>query len=419
MSTRRVLLLTNELATTAAVASGLEANGKLADEDRCRDFRELSERLQQSAAAAALVDIDTPGALATLDALVRRFTNTRFVVLASAMDPQRLLEAMQIGARHYLLKSAIATDLSGVLHRICPDDGPQGGGAVITVLSAGGGCGATTLAINLAHEYLSAASGTDPAAAVAAAGRALLVDLDTCYGAVGPYLGTEAEYGLLDLLARDGPIDGHLVETSSVAYGDRLRILFGSGAARTGEAAVLDPARLGSAVRACASTFPVTVIDAPRVGLAAAAELIRASDATFLLFQLNVKDIRTARRMLDVLSPPGTHAGVTPVASRYAKRGTMITLAEAKAALGDVEVLTLSNDWGAAAKSLNMGKPLSETTPRSDLRREIRQLAANVAMAHAKKRQSASHLTPQHHQQPSTSTAALRSVPAAAPALKW
>jgi Flp pilus assembly CpaE family ATPase len=119
-----------------------------------------------------------------------------------------------------------------------------------------------------------------------------------------------------------------------------------------------------------------------------------------------------------VLSPPGTHGGVTPVAGRYAKRGSMITLAEAKSALGDVEVLTLCNDYAAAAKSLNMGKPLSETTPRSDLRREIRQMAANLSQAHAKKRQSNPLPTSLHQQQQPTSTGSIRPV-TAAPALKW
>jgi pilus assembly protein CpaE len=389
---RRVLLMTNEPATASAVGTGLESNGRLAKDDVCRDFAELSSKLRDTRAQAALVDIDQPGALANLETLARHFADTRFVVLSSTMDSQRVIDSMQAGARHYLLKSSIASDLSGVLHRICPNGLAGRTGAVFTILSAGGGAGCTTLAVNLAHELslLLPADG---------GGRGLLVDLDTCYGAVGPYLGVDTEYGIVDLLARNGPIDSQLIETASLPFGDRMRVLVATAASRLGEAGVFEPARLAAAVSACASTGPVTVIDAPRVPIAAAQELVRNSDATLLLMQLSVKDVRTARRMLAHVSPGGEASGagagggggaggatgsVIPIISRYAKRGAMITLAEAKQALGNIELQTLCNDWTAASQSLNLGKPLAQTAARSELRREIQQLASRLASVHMK-----------------------------------
>jgi Flp pilus assembly CpaE family ATPase len=379
---RRVLLMTNEPATASAVGTGLESNGRLANEDVCRDFAELSSKLRDSRAQAALVDIDQPGALANLETLARHFADTRFVVLSSTMDSQRVLDSMQAGARHYLLKSAIASDLSGVLHRICPNGLAGRSGAVFTILSAGGGAGCTTLAVNLAHE-LSLLLSSD-------SGRALVVDLDTCYGAIGPYLGVDTEYGIVDLLARSGPIDNQLIETASLPFGERMRVLVATAAARLGEAGPFDPARLSAAVSACAGAGPVTVIDAPRLPIVAAQELVRDSDATLLLMQLSVKDVRTARRMLAHLMPaggpsaPGAGGSVIPIVSRYAKRGTMITLAEAKQALGNIELRTLCNDWTAASQSLNLGKPLAQTAAKSELRREIQQLAGRLASVHMK-----------------------------------
>jgi pilus assembly protein CpaE len=379
---RRVLLMTNEPATASAVGTGLESNGRLADEDVCRDFGELSLKLRDTRAPAALVDIDQPGALASLETLARHFADTRFIVLSSTMDSQRVIDAMQAGARHFLLKSSIAADLSGVLHRVCPNGMAGRAGAVLTILSAGGGAGCTTLAVNLAHEL---------SLLLPAESRALLVDLDTSYGAVGPYLGVDSEYGILDLLARNGPIDNQLVETASIPFGDRMRVLVATSASRLGEAdTTFEPARLAAAGSACASAAAVTVIDAPRLSAPAAQELVRNSDATLLLMQLSVKDVRSARRMLAGLSPgggasaPGSGGMVIPIVSRYAKRGAMISLAEAKQALGNIELQTLCNDWTAAAQSLNLGKPLAQTAARSDLRREIQQLAGRLAAAHVK-----------------------------------
>jgi pilus assembly protein CpaE len=171
-------------------------------------------------------------------------------------------------------------------------------------------------------------------------------------------------------------------------------VLVATAASRLGEAGTFEPARLAAAVSACASTGPVTVIDAPRVPIAAAQELVRNSDATLLLMQLSVKDVRTARRMLAHVSPGGEAPGaagaggaagsVIPIVSRYAKRGAMITLAEAKQALGNIELQTLPNDWTAASQSLNLGKPLAQTAARSELRREIQQLASRLASVHMK-----------------------------------
>src|SRR5688500_11164103 len=155
--------------------------------------------------------------------------------------------AMQTGARHYLVKNSSASELSGVLRRICPNGVSGRAGMVVSILSAGGGCGATTLAVNLGYE-LAAAAQAAAGGAGGSGGRALVVDLDTAYGAVGPYLGVEGEYGILDLLARHGPIDADLVETSSVAYGENLRVLVATSAARLGEPAMLEPSRIGAAV---------------------------------------------------------------------------------------------------------------------------------------------------------------------------
>ena len=66
-------------------------------------------------------------------------------------------------------------------------------GSAVTILSAGGGCGATTLAVNLAAELGAIDPSSDPP---------LVVDLDYHYGAVSTYLAVQGDYGVLDLLNR-------------------------------------------------------------------------------------------------------------------------------------------------------------------------------------------------------------------------
>src|ERR1035437_3616809 len=130
-------------------------------------------------------------AVSHLEPIVKRFPDTRFVLLAAELQPALLLEAMQVGARHFMLKRAISADLSNALHRLCPSSNADHGGRVITILSAGGGCGATTVAVNLANELQLHTSES-----------ALIVDLDCAYATVPSYLGLQGKFGLMDLLGR-------------------------------------------------------------------------------------------------------------------------------------------------------------------------------------------------------------------------
>jgi pilus assembly protein CpaE len=367
MSVRPVFLVTNQFATSNAVAAVLASNGALLPEQVCRDLGELASRLERTAAPAALIDIDVDprGTLSALEPIARRYSGTRFIVLSTSMSSELLFEAMQIGARHFLLKDSIAADLIGVLHRVCPESPQSGQGDLVTVLSAGGGCGATTFAVNLANELR-----------LASAQPALVVDLDACYGAVGAYLGVDGDYGILDLLGRGGVIDRQLVETTTLAGVDQVKALISTSTARLGDPVAADADRLGMAVKVFKDCFGHTVVDAPRVPLKTAAVLARASARTYVLLQLTIKDIGAARRMINGLAAAGIPAeSIVALVNRYRKRGSAITLEETQRVLGETRLECLSNDYPAASEAINMGKPLAQAAGRSGLRRDIQKLA--------------------------------------------
>src|SRR6185437_9519990 len=210
MANKHVLLLSSEPGTVTAVSTALQNNGRLLPDDVCRSIGDVSARLEHGRCAAVLVDIDPDPqhTLSAVEPLARRFPDTRFIVLSTAMGNEILLEAMKVGARHFLLKNAIVSDLHDVLKRLVADNAPSSSGAAVTVLSAGGGSGATTVAVNLAAELqLRGEPGHhDPA---------LIVDLDSFYGSAAAYLGIEGEYGIFDLLSRPDPMDSQLIHSTA------------------------------------------------------------------------------------------------------------------------------------------------------------------------------------------------------------
>ena len=335
-------------------------------------IEEMVPMLDRVHPAAVLVDIDVEPdrTIAELEPVIAGHPDTRFVVLSSAQHSELILQAMQAGARHFMLKRDIVGELCTVLRRIVTGSAARKTklGSIITVLSSSGGCGSTTLAINLADE-LKTMSGQPT----------LLIDLDQHHGSVAGYLGLQAEYGVADVLSDGNRIDGQLVRTTAVTFDNRLHVL-ASPATVNGDSSrrlVLD--NLSRMLLACRETFAFTVIDAPRMPVESAATLARASSATFLPFQLNVENIRLVRVLHRALLDRNVPAeSIYPIANRYRSRHEMISLDEARQAIGCAGLGHLSNDYKAALSSMNLGKTLSTAAPRSALRTEIKGFAERI-----------------------------------------
>ena len=368
----RILLVTKEADTATAVASALELNGRFASDAVCTDLKQLVTLLERRSSMGVLVDIDPhpQRVLAELDRIIQRFSEARFIVLSHTQDNHLLMEAMQIGARHFVAIKDVPSTLRSVLDRLLQDlaGTRDGHGEVITVLSAAGGCGATTVAINLANEIQLERS--EPA---------LLIDLDYSYGAIGTYLGLEGQFGIGDVLATLERIDAQLINTSALAYSEGLHALISPASTNRPAPAPLDCEALRLAVSACREVYRYTVVDAPRVSSTVAAELADVSFLTLVVFQLNVKDIRTARQLIVALTERGIpRERILPVSNRYRKRRSPISPHEARTALDSVRVERLANDYKGAIKCVNLGQPLAKAAPRSALRRDLRALALSL-----------------------------------------
>jgi len=367
----QILLVTDERETVSAVASALSTNGEFSGRSVCRNLQQLTLRLELGRTAAVLVDIDRQPQriLADLETVIARFPDARFVVLSRERADGLMIEAMQIGARHFLVKQSISEDLAEVLHRLVPS-GPtkrRTSGAMITVLSASGGCGATMVAANIAHE-IQLLSGE----------QTLLVDLDCYYGGVATYLGLEGQYGLNDVLGHSAAIDSDLIQTTSVPFGKGMRVLLSPASTNFRTSGPLPSDRLTEAIEAISGAAACSVFDAPRLGSAVESILARASRVTLIVFQLCVKDIRVARVMRNAMVESGVDAGrIVMVANRFRKRHAMVNVEDAIAVFGD-RIERLQNDYKPACVALNFGQPLAEAAPRSALRRDIARLAAKI-----------------------------------------
>lgn len=373
----RVVLMTRDEQTANRIVQTMESH-RLASPRRCTDMVQLAERLETGDEPVAVVlvdaDPDPKRVFSELEPIINRCKSTRFVIVSASFESGHILEAMQIGARHYLAKSNIDSELMQVIDRLgasATKGGSGKRGAVVSVLSAGGGCGATTVAINLADELRDMT-----------ASPTMVIDMDNAYGGVGAFFGMEGQFGIADVLDYGGAIDGALISSTASHVSENLHALTSPVSTNFSHPPGLRLDRLPELIAASRDSYAWTVVDAPRMPIDRMAQVVDASRMTLIVAQLSVKDIRLARSLWLALNERGVAVDtIRVVINRYRKRGSAIELEEARKALNDAPMMQLSNDFRAASDSANLGKPLSVSASRSQLRRDIRQLAQSVVSA--------------------------------------
>jgi len=310
--------------------------------------------------------------LIELEAMSVRLPNARIIVVASELKADLLLKAMEAGARHFVVKDRINAELPGAIDRLTIRRGPQHGcGSMVTVLSVGGGSGATTIAVNLAQEL----SELDNSPAV-------IADLDVKNGGAGGLLSTKAQYGIADVLAAAERLDSTLVQSSTVVVSEGLSLLASPATVNYRDPLAINESNLKLASKAMCEAFDFVVVDASDVSLAGAITLARESVQVLVVFELNVEQMRRARNLTHALiAQPDIAGKVLPVINRYRSRKACATVEEARKALSTQAIRTITNDYPAVTASVNDGRPLAKAAPRSRLRKDIRTLAESIHSA--------------------------------------
>lgn len=368
-----ILLVTKEDTTVEKIKSALDESDLLNLADVRKEVSELRSYLSNKKVHAVIVDIDPDPSrvLYELSAILTAYPEIYVVVICSHFTKKLALQSMQARVRHFLEKKTIASELTKELQQLIHGSAKKEAGidsTVISIFSAGGGCGATTVAVNLANELQLLSSKL-----------VLVIDLDSCYGTVSTYLGIKSQFGIADVLARKGLIDQHLIQSSAYVYMENFHVLPSPASIESPRAKSLQFENLPRALEACRTVYRYTVIDAPRMPEDDVAKLAGLSDVVLIVFQLTVKDVNIARSMVLSLTKSGiANEKIISLANRVTKRGPLVRLEDGKKAVGVKSCLAIRSDWRKAMKSVNSARPLAQVVQKSALRSDFRKLAAKV-----------------------------------------
>ncbi len=224
-----------------------------------------------------------PGAPQTVFVLRHAdLSNTRVLLQSGAVD---VLPA-PVG------ETALALCLERITARGRPSRGaPRPAGQLVAVLKAGGGVGATSLAVQSAIMAASRAGGT---------GRVCLADLDLQFGGAALYLDMADALTVTDCLAVGEFLGDTQFATALAAHESGIRLL-----AAPRDVAALDALTAHQAdalLTALRRDFSLTIADLPSVWTAWTYRALQMAARIVLVTRLSVPHVHLVRRQLNLLA---------------------------------------------------------------------------------------------------------------------
>jgi pilus assembly protein CpaE len=163
----------------------------------------------------------------------------------------------------------------------------RGDGRVITVFSAKGGVGKTTVSTNVAGELASDGS------------RVLLVDLDLAFGDVAICLGISPERSMTDIVAMSGHLDQQGLDSVVVRHDSGLDVVCAPSS--PAEADHIPAATVTELLRVAKGLYDYIVVDTPPAFDEHVLAAFDMSDVSILLATLDVPAVKNLRLTLDTL----------------------------------------------------------------------------------------------------------------------
>jgi pilus assembly protein CpaE len=352
------------------------------------------QAMPQTAVEAASLEL--------LDALtIRRAAADLVLIDADSGDPLRLRSlieaigqlpsppAVLLAGAHFqgaLARALFKLERADVLE--APFTGPDLAAAVSTLLAPGathaqprsqcwsvvsavGGAGATTVAIEMATRLALCA----PRAMVG------LIDLNLSDGAAAAYLGGKPSMNLTEAAVAPDRMDAALLGVFATRVTGGFDLFAGARdpTAFTRHA----PATVCRLLEVACQTYDWLVIDMPRARHPWSLDILAGSDEVLVVSELTVPALLAARALTDEIEMElGEDARPKIVLNRMAKRafGPSPSQAEAEKALGRKVDGAITSDWEAAACSANLGGPISHHRPRSRIVRDVAELVDDLAL---------------------------------------
>ncbi|MCI0408168.1 MAG: AAA family ATPase [Acidobacteria bacterium] len=307
--------------------------------------------LESNPTCVLLVDAegDSAAALLMVQELFDRKPTPRIFVTGHSGDSELMLRAQRAGAGEFLTLPLEHRHLLEALHRLwrrlTPEAPAQRNkrGRIFTFLGTKGGCGATTLATNLAVSLVGSGQST------------LLVDLDLSAGDAALLLNLSPTFSVSDAVANTHRMDRELFNGMVLKHVSGLEVL--AATENPDKAAVTDPTRVAQLLKFVREQYDCVVVNTGTLADPATQASLTQADLIHVVTTLDLLALRRAQWCLRRLEQAGIGSElIRLVVNRYDKN-PYITRDEAETVLERKVAWTVPLDTRSIPEALNDGIP--------------------------------------------------------------
>ncbi|MDH4064920.1 MAG: AAA family ATPase [Acidobacteriota bacterium] len=272
----------------------------------------------------------------------RVFPTAGVVIVATALDPNAMLEAMRVGVNEWVADPIKLDDVAAALRRVARAITRPMMGQTIAVLGAKGGVGSTTVAVNLATALQHASE--QPT---------LMVDLHLAHGDAAVFLGVEPRFSVLDALENIHRMDETYLKGLVVGTKAGPDLLGSSNRALQGG---MEAMRVRSLIEFATTAYRYVVLDCPRAD-PTMVEAIDAASTVVVVANQELATLRSATRIAADLRARCGPDRVKLAISRFDPHSD-ISVADVEKVMGGQVKYVFPSDYRAAVAALNRGEPL-------------------------------------------------------------
>lgn len=245
-------------------------------------------------------------------------------------------------------------------------------GVILPVHGLAGGVGASTFAINLAHEMALMGAGDKS--------RVCLLDFDFQFGNVATYLDLPRRDVVMDFLTDAALSDSEALISALQTTKDGLHVL--TSPYDMVPLDIVSAADVGHILDLARSNFDYVIIDMPTTIVAWTEAVLTRAHVYFGVVELDLRSAQNVLRMLRALKAEGLpHEKLrfalnrAPGFTDLAAKSRVKRMAESL----DISIeLHLPEGGSLVAQANDQGLPLANTAPKNALRREIQKLAKSL-----------------------------------------
>ncbi|HET9408702.1 MAG TPA: AAA family ATPase [Candidatus Sulfotelmatobacter sp.] len=310
----------------------------------------VTRRVRAANPDVTLVDIpvdNPPVAIRAIEMLHQELPESPIFAIGNLSQPQVIVNAMRAGAREFIEKPTTTTDLLEAFVRLTAaqrrsrQEGPRG--KVFSVINAKGGCGATTVAVNLALALQSLH------------GQTALVDLAPL-GHAALHLNLKPLFTIADATRNLHRMDSSLLESFMTRHSEGLNLLAGVNAPAAIDPSTAEFVRLFDML---VTHYRYVVVDASTRFDAASRLIANLSECVLLVACTDVASLWSASRVQQYLGETGNRERVRLVLNRF-RKVPGFSEADAETAAGAKLLWRVPNQYFAVSTAIDRGTPVME-----------------------------------------------------------